>query len=1057
MRSKFIKALLLMAAIVPFVWFGLFLAAGNSRAVYAQHSATPTPSVTPTPSPTATPTPSPTATPVIYINRTPCASSDSQVCSAVVSAQGAEMGAIIAAIIAGIVALVGFVVTLFARRSTVKAAEITGQSYIKAAEVKVSDDVKNALTETIAQTKKDLNNEIDKLRKMLSDLLAEEQSQQQQAQDVLTAAIHAAEVKHREAMTQLSKLVDVYIPLWMRKGELLYSALYGTSNPSWIIKQKMRDPVALLRIMQRSLEYRIEHGLEYYLKHVNAADTSYPPNTVLNLKEGDPLRLDTYALLVLGYPGTGKTTLLKYLCRTSLRGQLTVSNSADPNPGSINLPFYIPLQDFASWLKQSNRSNHPKDALIDFIVSDWINNYNLPRDDNSKKKIFEYIQNKLETGEVLLLLDAMDRTVIGGTDEIYNNMVKSVNILANDYQKSLIVVTARDGSYRHGPKPQLEFATHWVLEDFCPEDIELFVEQWFTSSQLAATQLNHFFEYNSRIQALAANRRLLKVIVGMYANQEFPLSCHHDELYEQCVKVMLDENESNDVHTLKFKSDRKRQLLESIAWYLHENKYHYLLYIDKLPDEITTPLGENSVDSKAILLEIIAESGIFRQLEPNKYGFFCISLEEYFAAQYAIHHDDVKDKLLSYYNHPWWEEVIVLYSSVDDHISSLMQKMGGINSDWLQDDPFYTKLILIARCFVSSSNASQQKPGLKRQVLSLLVAALVTTPYLFVQEQITRTLMELGVVKLDKAGLEQLLENIQAQAHMSNFERIDVVLSTLDDLPVVTALFPLLSDRRIDANNRKAIANWDSTDKILGAQKLLMEDSVERSVRIRIAHALGALGDRSLVPTFLEALADKKIDRHIGRGFAYALGMLGDRTDGVTSKLLQLLYRSETDQHVGWSIVNALGTLATLGKRSLVAKLQEAFSDPDMNQYIIWNIASTLGDLGAMNEERIYPSVAQWLNNHHAAQNVQPIVRSGIDAWIKQDEPPVINQLLKQLENRQSPLPADECERLSDALGQLANTMAIVERLTNLLRGSDTPDCICRTRWIIDRRARCMA
>src|SRR5262249_4946830 len=98
--------------------------------------------------------------------------------------------------------------------------------------------------------------------------------------------------------------------------------------------------------------------------------------------------------IVLGDPGAGKSTLLKYLTLQSIDQQL---------PNLPDLPIHIALGDFASSTHQD---------LLRFAAERWDEWYGFPEDE-----AYQYIETRLSNGTAILLLDALDETVIGGSDE----------------------------------------------------------------------------------------------------------------------------------------------------------------------------------------------------------------------------------------------------------------------------------------------------------------------------------------------------------------------------------------------------------------------------------------------------------------------------------------------------------------------------------------------------------------------------------------------------------------------------------------------------------------
>src|SRR5439155_19218932 len=126
----------------------------------------------------------------------------------------------------------------------------------------------------------------------------------------------------------------------------------------------------------------------------------------------------------------------------------------------------------------------------------------------------------LKAGKALLLLDALDETVIGPTaiaaEDSYQRVAHAIIQVVTRYNQSPIVVTVRKAAYQE--RIRLIGFTELEVLDFQPDDIKKFVNNWFsyqprTSRYANAKDLNNKLERNPRIQVLASNPLLLSLIV----------------------------------------------------------------------------------------------------------------------------------------------------------------------------------------------------------------------------------------------------------------------------------------------------------------------------------------------------------------------------------------------------------------------------------------------------------------------------------------------------------------------------------------------------------------
>jgi ABC-type multidrug transport system fused ATPase/permease subunit len=176
---------------------------------------------------------------------------------------------------------------------------------------------------------------------------------------------------------------DIYVPIRVHQETNLPYEL----DPAFVAAETLRQPSTLLQISQTFLDRRISTALEleralYQHKHC----------------------------VIIGDPGAGKSTILKYLALRTARNE--VSEWKD-----LSLPIHMELSTFVG-------SGHQN--LLDFAATQWQDLYGFP-----SEKARPYMEEMLEQGKALLLLDALDETVIGETikeaDASYDQVVRPFN------------------------------------------------------------------------------------------------------------------------------------------------------------------------------------------------------------------------------------------------------------------------------------------------------------------------------------------------------------------------------------------------------------------------------------------------------------------------------------------------------------------------------------------------------------------------------------------------------------------------------------------------------
>ncbi len=298
------------------------------------------------------------------------------------------------------------------------------------------------------------------------------------------------------------------------------------------------------------------------------------------------------------------------------------------------------------------------------------------------------MDTRLREGKAILLLDALDETVVGEhpaqADESYQKAWDAIMHLAARYPEACIVVTARKAGYQQH-RPLNGFTVVEVM-DFRKEDIRQFVDNWFRCTQrvarvTSADDLMTRLDRNPRIQALAANPLLLSLIVLVYEAQ-LDLPDRRAELYRECVEVLLTKWDAkrNIRRRRIFKPDQKRQLLAEVAWRFHQQGRRYFPEQELLTEiaHFLPALGLSAQDNQQILQEIANENGLLKEQAHGWYGFLHLTLQEYFAAT-AVNDQNRFTALVSQCADPWWEEVLLLYAGQTSDASPLLLYLLGTN------------------------------------------------------------------------------------------------------------------------------------------------------------------------------------------------------------------------------------------------------------------------------------------------------------------------------------------------------------------------------------------
>jgi formylglycine-generating enzyme required for sulfatase activity len=237
-------------------------------------------------------------------------------------------------------------------------------------------------------------------------------------------------------------------------------------------------------------------------------------------------------LVLLGDPGSGKTTFLKSLTLAFATG------SADSLSLGGRLPVLVPLSAYANAIAK-------RDVALGRYLPRYFEERGL---DLPLAAVFE---QRLARGEVLLLLDGLDEV---RERQRRNLVVERVQDFYSRHRAAgnKFVLTSRVVGYRE-VRPAAEGLAEATLVDFDDEEIAAFVDRWTAALEKAAAgetrlareeasrereELLATVRGNPGVRSLAANPLLL-TILALMKRQGVSLPERRVELYQRYVETLL--------------------------------------------------------------------------------------------------------------------------------------------------------------------------------------------------------------------------------------------------------------------------------------------------------------------------------------------------------------------------------------------------------------------------------------------------------------------------------------------------------------------------------------
>ncbi|MBK9713421.1 MAG: SUMF1/EgtB/PvdO family nonheme iron enzyme [Kouleothrix sp.] len=249
-------------------------------------------------------------------------------------------------------------------------------------------------------------------------------------------------------------------------------------------------------------------------------------------------------LMLLGAPGSGKSTFVNHLVLCLAGAALTERGLGDPQvdgdwldrldrwrPGAL-LPVRVILRDFAAFPPLAESKHGSLALLLDFLRQSL----------GPNAEALDRLRAELTNGHAILLLDGLDE-VVGET--VLARLVESIADAARTYARAPVVVTCRVLDYQANPLRQIRGFVVETLAPLTDEQIDHFVGAWY--DELAASgremlgnaeALRGAIASRTELRSLAELPLLLTMMAVVHAGKG-RLPDARALLYDECIELLL--------------------------------------------------------------------------------------------------------------------------------------------------------------------------------------------------------------------------------------------------------------------------------------------------------------------------------------------------------------------------------------------------------------------------------------------------------------------------------------------------------------------------------------
>jgi hypothetical protein len=372
-------------------------------------------------------------------------------------------------------------------------------------------------------------------------------------------------------------------------------------------------------------------------------------------------------LYLLGKPGSGKTTFLKYLTLQACKGKIDKT------------PIFISLKEWA-------------DSGLD--ISSYIN---LQFEICQFPEPNEFVAHLLNKGNAFILFDGLDE--VSQENNKRQKIIGSLKLFSKRYPDLQICITCRIAASEY-------FFEHFILleiADFDDKQISQFARKWFHADKSKLDRFNIELEKpeHQGLFELASTPLLLALLclafdeIGYFPTRRVDL--YRDALDALMRKWDASRGIQRDEVYKKLSIVRKEQLLSRIAAEYFERGIYYIKE-DDLTREISNYMNqlppidnwEDQPDGLIVLKSVEAQHGILIERARGIYSFLHLTFQEYFTARYIVD-NSVSGTLERLTNTHLvdnrWHEIFLMTSSLLSEADEFFQIfLGAINNIILEDE-----------------------------------------------------------------------------------------------------------------------------------------------------------------------------------------------------------------------------------------------------------------------------------------------------------------------------------------------------------------------------------
>jgi len=369
-------------------------------------------------------------------------------------------------------------------------------------------------------------------------------------------------------------------------------------------------------------------------------------------------RLGEYpALVIQGYPGMGKSTLMErltlHMARTGLR-------APDPDMPERLKPLFIPVL-LRLGAYASERAKVHTLSLMQYLTS-VLDGLQIP-------ELAAFIRKSLDAGDCLVMFDGLDEVSDPQMRSQVQDAIKTFIYECDTGQVEIsnrFLITSRVAGYDQAAFPDY---AHYTIAELTAEQIDYFLPRWSRANvcrnyglpsrvqgeqeeaitkevEQRVKELKVAIAESQGVRELAENPLLLTLLAVMQQNS-IVLPRQRIELYDAVTHTLLENR--NIAKTLDPVSEVQAiQRLGPLAFQMQETGNSFARQREVMDSLVQTISKEGGTreqvkqEAESFLKRIRERGGLFVQRTGDYFGFIHRTFQEYFAARHIL--NEIKEK-----------------------------------------------------------------------------------------------------------------------------------------------------------------------------------------------------------------------------------------------------------------------------------------------------------------------------------------------------------------------------------------------------------------------------